>query len=98
YQPEEMATWAAFQEMPEEVWAWYLYRRGICRGAEPNAAHRALAAAERRRGERFLLVTQNVDGSCAVRGSASQPRCRCRRGSTWLGARADRSPSASFKR
>ncbi|MBW2191635.1 MAG: RNA polymerase subunit sigma [Deltaproteobacteria bacterium] len=62
YQPEEMATWAAFQEMPEEVWAWYLYRRGICRGAEPNAAHRALAAAERRRGERFLLVTQNVDG------------------------------------
>ncbi|MBW2376285.1 MAG: RNA polymerase subunit sigma [Deltaproteobacteria bacterium] len=62
YQPEEMATWAAFQEMPEEVWAWYLYRRGVCRGAEPNAAHRALAAAERRGGERFLLVTQNVDG------------------------------------
>jgi NAD-dependent deacetylase len=62
YQPEEMATWASFQEMPEEVWAWYLYRRGVCRGAEPNAAHRALAAAERRGGERFLLVTQNVDG------------------------------------
>ena len=62
YQPEEMATRAAFQEMPEEVWAWYLYRRGVCRGAEPNAAHRALAAAEQREGERFLLVTQNVDG------------------------------------
>jgi NAD-dependent deacetylase len=62
YQPEEMATWASFQEMPEEVWAWYLYRRGVCRGAEPNAAHRALAAAERRGGERFVLVTQNVDG------------------------------------
>ena len=62
YQPEEMATWSSFQEMPEEVWAWYLYRRGVCRGAEPNAAHRALARAEKNAGERFLLVTQNVDG------------------------------------
>jgi len=62
YQSEEMATQAAFQEMPEEVWAWYLYRRGVCRRAEPNAAHQALAAAERRGSERFLLVTQNVDG------------------------------------
>ena len=62
YQPEEMATWAAFQEMPDEVWAWYLYRRGVCRGAEPNVAHRALAKAEERGGDRFLLVTQNVDG------------------------------------
>jgi len=62
YQPEEMATWAAFQEMPEEVWAWYLYRRGVCRGAEPNAAHEALARAEQSGSERFLLVTQNVDG------------------------------------
>jgi NAD-dependent deacetylase len=57
-----MATWGAFQEMPEEVWAWYLYRRGVCRGAEPNAAHRALAKAERSGAKRFLLVTQNVDG------------------------------------
>ena len=62
YQPEEMATLAAFRQMPEEVWAWYLYRRGVCRGAEPNAAHRALFSAERRGGDRFLLVTQNVDG------------------------------------
>jgi len=62
YQPEEMATRAAFHEMPEEVWAWYLYRRGVCRGAEPNSAHRALAKAEQRAGENFLLVTQNVDG------------------------------------
>ena len=62
YQPEEMATWAAFQEMPEEVWAWYLYRRAVCRAAEPNVAHRALATAEQRGADRFLLVTQNVDG------------------------------------
>jgi NAD-dependent deacetylase len=62
YQPMEMATRAAFEEMPEEVWRWYLYRRGVCRAAEPNAAHRALVDAERALGDRFLLVTQNVDG------------------------------------
>jgi len=62
YQPQQMATQAAFGQMPDEVWAWYLYRRGVCRLAEPNPAHRALATAEERSGERFLLVTQNVDG------------------------------------
>ena len=62
YQPEEMATRAAFQDMPEEVWAWYLYRRGVCRAANPNRAHVALSRAERRGRERFLLITQNVDG------------------------------------
>lgn len=62
YQPQEMATRAMFGEMPEEVWAWYLYRRGICRLAEPNVAHRALAALEERESDRFVLVTQNVDG------------------------------------
>ncbi|MEM7436329.1 MAG: Sir2 family NAD-dependent protein deacetylase [Myxococcota bacterium] len=62
YQPEQMATRAMFNEMPGEVWAWYLYRRGICRLAEPNQAHRALASLEDRGRDDFLLVTQNVDG------------------------------------
>ncbi|MGB5350339.1 MAG: Sir2 family NAD-dependent protein deacetylase [Polyangiales bacterium] len=62
YQTEEMATRSAFQRMPKEVWAWYLYRRGVCRGAQPNAAHLALVKAEERAADRFLLVTQNVDG------------------------------------
>lgn len=62
YHPQELATWAAFQRMPEEVWSWYLYRRGVCRAAQPNTAHRALVRAERRAGRRFLLITQNVDG------------------------------------
>ena len=62
YHPQEMATRAAFAEIPDEVWAWYLYRRGICRLAEPNAAHKALAKAEAEANEDFLLVTQNVDG------------------------------------
>ncbi len=34
-----MATARAFSSMPDEVWRWYLHRRGICRAAAPNAAH-----------------------------------------------------------
>ena len=62
YHPQELATRAAFDEMPEEVWAWYLYRRGVCRAARPNDAHRAIVRGEEGLGDRFLLVTQNVDG------------------------------------
>lgn len=62
YHPMELATRAAFGEMPDEVWAWYLYRRSVCRAAGPNLAHLALAELEPRLGDRFQLVTQNVDG------------------------------------
>ncbi len=62
YFPEELATRAAFEAMPDAIWAWYLYRRGVCRAAEPNAAHRALVTLEDGLRSRFLLVTQNVDG------------------------------------
>jgi len=72
YHPQELATWAAFQRMPEEIWSWYLYRRGVCRAAQPNAAHRALVRAERRSGNRFLLVTQNVDGLHLRAGSTPE--------------------------
>lgn len=62
YQPQEMATYAMFQKDPESVWSWYLYRRGICRAAQPNPAHRAVVRLEKLFGERFRLITQNVDG------------------------------------
>jgi NAD-dependent deacetylase len=63
YHPMELATAAAFAAMPEDVWSWYLHRRRVCRRALPNAAHESLAALERRLpSDRFLLVTQNVDG------------------------------------
>lgn len=62
YQPEELATHEAFSRMPDEIWAWYLYRRGVCRAARPNPAHLALVSLEKKLGARFLLVTQNVDG------------------------------------
>ncbi|MBI2892144.1 MAG: RNA polymerase subunit sigma [Deltaproteobacteria bacterium] len=62
YRPMELATWSAFTEVPDDVWGWYLYRRSVCRAAAPNAAHAAVAGLERSIGDRFLLVTQNVDG------------------------------------
>ena len=62
YQPEELATRAAFERMPEAVWGWYVHRYRTIAAALPNAAHHALAQAASLLGERFLLITQNVDG------------------------------------
>ena len=62
YHPQEMATRAMFGRNPDAVWQWYLYRATVCRNAAPNAGHLALVALEQCLGERFLLITQNVDG------------------------------------
>jgi NAD-dependent deacetylase len=62
YMPQEMATREMFDEAPDEVWRWYLYRFGACRDARPNAGHDAIVALERALGDRFTLVTQNIDG------------------------------------
>jgi NAD-dependent deacetylase len=60
--PQEMATREMFDRAPEEVWRWYLFRFGVCREAQPNAGHAALVRLEAALGDRFTLVTQNVDG------------------------------------
>ena len=73
YHPQELATHDAFSHMPWDVWAWYLYRRGVCRAAEPNPAHHALVRWERALGDRFALVTQNVDGLHRRAGSTAYP-------------------------
>ncbi len=69
YRPEELATLDMFQRAPDLVWPWYLYRLGVCRQASPNAGHIALAELQRQMGERFILVTQNVDGLHVRAGS-----------------------------
>lgn len=70
YHPQQMATRAMFERSPREVWRWYLYRMGVCRRAAPNAGHRAVADLERRLGDRFTLITQNVDGLHLRAGSS----------------------------
>lgn len=72
YHARELATRVRFDHMPFEVWRWYLERRRICRGAAPNVAHQALAAAASELGERLLLVTQNVDGLHRRAGSPAR--------------------------
>jgi len=86
YRPQELAQRAAFERMPWDVWAWYLYRRGVCRAAAPNRAHDAVTRAERALGDRFALITQNVDGlhrragtsaarTFAIHGEIERARC-----------------------
>jgi NAD-dependent deacetylase len=62
YHPQQMATLAMFGRHPLEVWKWYLYRASACGRAAPNPGHRALVALEACLGDRFTLITQNVDG------------------------------------
>jgi NAD-dependent deacetylase len=89
YHPQELATLQAFAAMPWDVWAWYLYRRGVCRAASPNDGHYAIARwddAMKTSGDRFALVTQNIDGlhrragspaarTFAIHGELEQMRC-----------------------
>ena len=84
YMPQEMATLEMFERNPAEVWRWYLYRFGVCKDARPNAGHAALVALERALGDRFTLVTQNIDGLhrragsqqvFCIHGDAAYVRC-----------------------
>ena len=83
----ELGTNRYFEADPAGSWSWYTSRFDVVLDKQPNPAHCALAAIERRqvaRGGRFLLVTQNVDplheraGSerlVKVHGSADRVRC-----------------------
>ena len=59
---EDVATPEGFLRDPALVWRFYSLRRDQAKTVEPNAGHRALGEIEKRLGDRFLLVTQNVDG------------------------------------
>jgi NAD-dependent deacetylase len=89
YMPQEMATQEMFRRAPEEVWRWYLHRFGVCRQAQPNAGHRALVALEAALGDRFHLVTQNIDG-LHRRAGQSEARTSCIHGdAAWVRCAAD---------
>ena len=46
YHPMELATYQAFRKIPETVWEWYDYRRGVYSQAEPNPGHYAICDLE----------------------------------------------------
>jgi NAD-dependent protein deacetylase/lipoamidase len=58
--PMEYASLRAFQSDAEKVWSFYAPRVEMLTGAEPNAAHHALAELEHR-GFVQAIVTQNID-------------------------------------
>ena len=62
YDPQDLATPEALARNPRLVWQWYNWRRGLILKARPNPGHEALVHLEQHFGDRFLLVTQNVDG------------------------------------
>ena len=61
YDPDELATEAAFRRNPARVFGWYVWRRRLVRAAVPHAGYHALVALERIVPE-LVVVTQNVDG------------------------------------
>lgn len=66
---EDVATPFAFDFDPTLVWRFYNLRRANLRDAQPNAGHLALVQLEKRLGDNFTLITQNVDGLHVAAGS-----------------------------
>src|SRR5580692_8978781 len=66
---EDVASPEGFHRDPRLVWRFYSQRRTAALACAPNAGHHALASLEARLAERFLLVSQNVDGLHARAGS-----------------------------
>jgi NAD-dependent deacetylase len=81
---EDVATPHAWRRDPQLVWDFYHARRAKAGSVSPNPGHTALARLEAKWGDRFTLVTQNVDGLhqragsrnvLEVHGSLRRTRC-----------------------
>jgi len=70
FNPQDLATEAAFRAHPQRVWDWYAHRRDALQAVSPNAGHLALAAFAQRNPGRLTLITQNVDGLHQRAGSS----------------------------
>jgi NAD-dependent deacetylase len=85
YDPQQLASPAAFRRDPALVWSWYAWRRALVEGVAPNPGHTALASMARRL-PGLTIITQNVDGLHQQAGSSdvielhgSLVRYRCAR-------------------
>ncbi len=83
-----LATAEAFRADPALVWGWYEWRRSVVHRAQPNPAHRAIAALADKV-PKLTVITQNVDDLHERAGSRDvthlhdqleRPRCfHCQR-------------------
>lgn len=65
---EEALSGEVFAVRPDITWKYLIQIEENCRGAKPNAAHRAIACLDRHL-ERVMVFTQNVDGLHRQAGS-----------------------------
>ncbi len=66
---QDVASPEGFERDPVMVWRFYSQRRKGLVGVKPNESHYALARIEEALGDRFLLITQNIDGLHTAAGS-----------------------------
>lgn len=59
YDPYEISSTDGWQQHPERVWAWYLWRHHLVKGVQPNAGHHAVAQWQDYAD--VTVITQNVD-------------------------------------
>ena len=83
---EDVASPGGWDRDPLLVWEFYNARRANVATVRPNPGHDALVKLEDRWGDRFTLVTQNVDGLhraagsrnvLEIHGSLRRTRCTC---------------------
>jgi NAD-dependent deacetylase len=81
---QDVATPRGFSRNPGLVWSFYNARRANVGTVQPNPGHLVLVELERRFGDQFALITQNVDGLhrragsrnvLEVHGSLHRTRC-----------------------
>jgi NAD-dependent deacetylase len=68
FDPQQLATPAAFKDNPKLVWDWYEHRREKLRHVKPNPGHYAIAALEDLL-PNVTVITQNIDGLHQLAGS-----------------------------
>lgn len=61
YKPESFGTFQHFNNHADEVWQYTFFRKKMFANAEPNPSHYDLVALESQLGDRFELITQNID-------------------------------------
>ncbi|HLP21590.1 MAG TPA: Sir2 family NAD-dependent protein deacetylase [Chitinophagales bacterium] len=71
HKPEEFGTFKYFIENPEEVWQHTMFRKQMFRNAAPNSSHTTIAEIESLLGDRFQLITQNIDNLHKRAGSSN---------------------------
>jgi NAD-dependent deacetylase len=69
FDPYELSSAQGWQQHPERVWGWYLWRHYLVSRVEPNEGHRAVAAWQQH--AEVSVVTQNVDDLHERAGSAT---------------------------